>query len=410
MNQPNTGVVTQEASFLKNKPYLSVSLTHFFVDILNNSRTLLVAILAISIGLTNAQVGVALLIYNIGSALSQPFFGLAADRFGPRWLVIGGMSWMIVLYAVGALARDWLALAAITLAGLGSGAVHPSGTKVASETSQSARTQATALFFTAGQTGLFVGPVIAGILIEAYGRTGYLVLPLMALPAVISSWRWVTNKQVSEKLIVSGLSPIFLAKQTGSRLWEQKRTLIPLLVIVVASSTVAIATINFAPKLFTELRYRPSYVGWTAGLFMLGSALGGVIGGTMGDRIGRRPVILIGMLGAVLPLYFYIPADDPWRFLLLFLAGFFAGMPHSVVVITAQSLFPGRRAFASGLTLGIMFFSGAVGTYLVGIIADEIGLATALQSLAILPLIAAFAALFLPRQSAQSLPETSPAT
>jgi FSR family fosmidomycin resistance protein-like MFS transporter len=116
------------------------------------------------------------------------------------------------------------------------------------------------------------------------------------------------------------------------------------------------------------------------------------------------------MLGAILPLYFYIPADDPWRFLLLFLAGFFTGMPHSILVLTAQSLFPGRRAFASGLTLGIMFFSGAVGTYLVGIIADEIGLANALQSLAILPLIAAFAGLFLPRKSAQSLPETSAAT
>jgi FSR family fosmidomycin resistance protein-like MFS transporter len=116
------------------------------------------------------------------------------------------------------------------------------------------------------------------------------------------------------------------------------------------------------------------------------------------------------MLGAVLPLYFYIPADDPWRFLLLLLAGFFVGMPHSVVVITAQSLFPGRRAFASGLTLGIMFFSGAVGTYLVGIVADEIGLATALQSLAILPMIAAIAALLLPKQHTQSLPQTSTAT
>jgi FSR family fosmidomycin resistance protein-like MFS transporter len=410
MNQPNTGVGSQAVSFLKNRPYLSVSLTHFFVDVLNNSRTLLVAILAISIGLTNAQVGVALLIYNIGSALSQPFFGLVADRFGPRWLVIGGMSWMIVLYAVGALAGDWLALVAITLAGLGSGAVHPSGTKVASETSQSARTQATALFFTAGQTGLFVGPILAGLLIEAYGRTGYLVLPLLALSAVIGSWRWVTNKQPQKEPITNKQSPLVSVKHTSSRLWKQKQTIFPLLVITVAVSTVAIATINFAPKLFTETGYRPSYVGWTAGLFMLGSAIGGVIGGMMGDRVGRRPVIFIGMLGAILPLYFYIPADDPWRFLLLFLAGFFTGMPHSILVLTAQSLFPGRRAFASGLTLGIMFFSGAVGTYLVGIIADEIGLANALQSLAILPLIAAFAGLFLPRKSAQSLPETSAAT
>jgi FSR family fosmidomycin resistance protein-like MFS transporter len=84
---------------------------------------------------------------------------------------------------------------------------------------------------------------------------------------------------------------------------------------------------------------------------------------------------------------------------LLLLAGFFGGMPHSVLVIAAQSLLPGRRAFASGLTLGLMFFTGAVGTYLLGVIADEVGLAVALRNAAFLLLLAAVAALVLPKQN-----------
>jgi FSR family fosmidomycin resistance protein-like MFS transporter len=155
-------------------------LTHFFVDVLNNSRTLLVAIVAVSIGLTNAEVGIALLLYNIGSALLQPVFGWMADRFGPRWLVVGGMGWMIGLYGVAAVAPDWPALVAITLAGLGSGAFHPTGAKVAGEVSTTARNQATAVFFTAGQLGLFVGPVLAGGLLDSYGRIGFLALPFLA--------------------------------------------------------------------------------------------------------------------------------------------------------------------------------------------------------------------------------------
>lgn len=391
-------MTTREASFARNPAYLAVSLTHFFVDVLNNSRTLLVALLAVSLGLTNAQVGIALLLYNIGSALSQPVFGWLADRSHPRWFVVGGMAWMITLYGLAAVIPDWPALVAITLAGLGSGAFHPTGTKVASEASHSAQTRATAVFFMAGQMGLFMGPILAGSIIDTFGRTGYLLLPVLALAALISGWLWVTpNPNKVRAVTVTKPATPSVKRRID---WH---TLLPLVVIIMTSSTIGIAAMNFAPKLFTEQGFSPRYVGWSAGLFMLGSAIGGVVGGTLGDRLGRKPPILLGMFGTILPLYFYIPAGDPWRFLLLMLAGFFAGMPHSVLVITAQSLLPGRRALASGLTLGLMFFSGAVGSYLVGVVADQIGLATALQATIVLPLTAIVATLFLPRQATSRL-------
>ena len=46
-----------QATFLRDRSYIAVSLVHFFVDILNNSRSLLVALLAVGMGLSNAQVG-----------------------------------------------------------------------------------------------------------------------------------------------------------------------------------------------------------------------------------------------------------------------------------------------------------------------------------------------------------------
>lgn len=382
-----------QASFLKDRTYQAVSLTHFFVDLLNNTWTILVAIIAVSIGLSNAQVGIALVLYNVGNALSQPFFGALADRFGPRWFVVGGLGWMIGLYSLAAVAEDWVSLIAITLAGIGSGAVHPAATMIASETSDVARTQATGVFFAAGQTGLFLGPILAGLLLELLGWSGYLVLPLLALSALVAGWRYVKNDPRPEVT-----TEIRTHRPKTRDNWRaiSWRTVIPLAIIIVTSSTIGIATINFAPKLFTETGYGPVYIGLTAGLYMMGSAAGGIVGGTIGDRIGQRVAIFTGMVGAIIPLYLYIPAGDPWRFALLLLTGFFAGMPHSVLVIITQGLIPGRRAFASGLILGLMFFSGAIGSYLLGLIADEVGLSTALQALVLLPIIAAITTLFLP--------------
>lgn len=388
-----TSTTVQTAEFLRDRAYVAASGSHFFVDILNNSRTLLVALLAVSLGLSNAQVGIALLLYNVGSALSQPFFGVLADRHGPRWYISGGLAWMVAMYSLAVVWGGWAALAFITLAGFGSGAVHPAGAMVASESSVRARTQATGFFFAAGQTGLFIGPILAGLLLEAFGQPGYLVLPALALSAVVAAWRWVSNQRFTN------LERRELAGSAAERRRLDWRTLVPLTVVIMTSSTIGIATINFAPKLFAEQGYSPAYVGWTAGLYMMGSAVGGITGGALADRINRRLPLLLGMIGAILPLYFYIPAGDPWRFGLLVLSGFFAGMPHSVLVIMVQSLLPGRRAFASGLTLGLMFFSGAIGTYLLGVAADEVGLVTALQALIVLPMTAIVATLSLPRRA-----------
>lgn len=387
------------SDFLKDRIYVSVSLDHFFVDVLNSSRALLVAIIAVSIGLTNAQVGIVLLLYNVGSALSQPFFGLFADRFGPRWPIVGGLGWMVGLYSLAALSGDWLALILLTMAGFGSGAFHPAGTKYASEASQISRTQATGVFFASGQIGLFAGPILAGLVLVLFGRPGYLILPVLAGTALLIGYRWSSNRTAQ---IRAGLDVPEGTQESQTKVDRPSkllRTVLSLMTIIIATSTVSLATINLGSKLFTELGYGALYVGLITGIYMLGSAAGGIVGGTLGDRYGRRLPILVGVLGAFLPFFFYISAPALARPPLLLLAGFFGGMPHSVLVIAAQSLLPGRRAFASGLTLGLMFFTGAVGTYVLGVIADEVGLAIALRNAAFLLLLAAVAALLLPKQN-----------
>lgn len=378
-----------EISYFRNRSYLTTAASHLSIDVLNNGRILLVAILAVSLGMSNAQVGLFLLLYNIGASVSQPLFGWLADRFGARWLVMGGLAWTSLFYVLASVVPEWPALFALTLASLGSGAFHPSGTKIASQTSQTRRNQATAFFFMAGQIGLFLGPILAGALLDGYGRRGFLALPLFGLLVVIAGWRWLVDDvrhggaSAPQERSAPGAQQEGHSRASKPSDWRRElelhRMLPALVIIALAYNTVSFSTQNFAPKLFAEWNYSASYLGWVAGLFMMGSAVGGVVGGSLADRIGGRPVIAVSMVAAVLPVYFYIPAGDVWRFPILLLAGFFGGMPHSIVILQAQALLPDRRALASGLALGFMFLSGALGSYVVGVVADLVGLAVTLQ-------------------------------
>lgn len=383
-----------ETPFIQARPYQAVSITHFCIDVLNSGRNLLIALLAIALGLSNAQVGITLLLYNVGASLSQPLFGWLADRIGPRWLVVGGMGWMTFFFTLAALAGNWLALGALTVAGIGSGMFHPAGTMVASLTSQTARSRATAVFFFAGQMGLFMGPIVAGLALDWHGRTGYVIIPLTTLFAFAYGWLWLTNDAAGLHAEKTERAQARTARVIQRQEWIRRG--IPLTIIILTSSTVSIAAVTFAPKLFTEAGYAQTRVGILSGMLMLGSALGGIVGGAWGDRIAGKWVIVTGMVGLIVPIYLYIPAAGLVQPALLLLAGFFVGMPHTILVLNVQSLFPGRRALASGLALGLMFAGGALGSYFLGLLADQIGLATALQYTAVLPIIAAFTALVLP--------------
>ena len=102
-------------------------------------------------------------------------------------------------------------------------------------------------------------------------------------------------------------------------------------------------------------------------------------------------------------MYYYPVVSGFAVYALVFLAGFFNGGSHAVIVVIAQSLLPNRRALASGLTMGFMFASGALGSYLIGLAADYYSLVNAMQINGLLCLLAAGLSLVLRRDDKKTL-------
>jgi FSR family fosmidomycin resistance protein-like MFS transporter len=65
-------------------------------------------------------------------------------------------------------------------------------------------------------------------------------------------------------------------------------------------------------------------------------------------------------------------------------------------VVIAQALLPGRPAFASGVTLGYLFGTGAVAAWVVGLLADVWGLTLVIQAGAAIGVLTAILAFLLP--------------
>ena len=68
---------------------MAVSTTHFAVDLLGSQMSILMAFFALSLGLSNTEIGLVLGGYSFVSAISQPLFGWLIDRVGPRWIAPG---------------------------------------------------------------------------------------------------------------------------------------------------------------------------------------------------------------------------------------------------------------------------------------------------------------------------------
>ena len=379
---------------LRNRSRLTNSLGHMFVDVFASITPVMLAFLSVPMSLTNAQIALAASLFTFFSSLLQPAFGWLADRYGSRWLGAGGLLWLMVFMSLVMVAGERgtfsLVVILLCLAGVGSAAFHPQGVMNAANVEQSRQTTGVSMFFFFGNVGMTLGPALTGLILTYAGPSSFPLLAVAGLPVV-----WLlatsTHSAAQPRNPDDSSSP-----SSQSRAPLAFGVVVALTALVVLRSWATFTTITFLPKFYQELGWGPARYGLVASIWTLGSALGNVLGGPAADRWGRRLVVSIS-LGLIVPLLLFLPyARGTTPFVVAALGGVLCGLSFSVVVVLAQTLLPGGKGFASGITMGAMFASGAAGNIVSGWIADDFGLTRSLQSLAFVALGAALCAQVLP--------------
>jgi FSR family fosmidomycin resistance protein-like MFS transporter len=116
-------------------------------------------------------------------------------------------------------------------------------------------------------------------------------------------------------------------------------------------------------------------------------ALGTIIGGPIGDRIGRKRVIWVSILG-VAPFSVVLPHVGLFATAALSMViGFILASAFSAILVYAQELMPGRVGMIAGLFFGLAFGIAGIGSAILGKLADHQGINFVFQVCAFLPLI-----------------------
>ncbi len=379
-------------SLLFDSAFFAAALSHLAIDLLNAERPVLLAALSGPLGLTNAVIGLISMGYTLSGSLFQPLFGWLADRIGARLLAAFGLAWLALMFGLAVLLPGNEALLFLVLGGIGSASFHPAGAMEATAIGQAqivpSESTAVSIFFLFGQVGYTIAPAIGGPIIDRWGTAGLAVLVPLAFPiAANAGLRFKRLKPVDRH------APARPAR-SGALPW----------VGIVSFAGVALlqswATSNlttFLPKFYSDRGLSATWYGAIAAVFMAGTAIGGVSGGWLGDRVDRRWITFVTMALAAAPLLLLpLSVAIGWAFGFSFLAGFLTGVSYSLIIVSGQSLIPGQPGLASGLALGFTFASGSIGTLTSGVLADHSGFGAVFASSAVISLLAALLALWLP--------------
>ena len=379
----------------------AASFCHLLNDMLQSLLPAVYPILRGNFDLSFLQVGMLTLIYQLTASLIQPFIGAYTDKRPlPYSLPVGMGSSAVGLLILSFAPNYAMLLVGSMFLGLGSSIFHPETSRIARLASRGAHGLGQSLFQVGGNFGSALGPLAAAFVVLPKGQHGLSWFGFAALVGII---------------ILSGLGHWYKtnghakrpAKTAPVRHSSLSRTgvlkAIAVLMALLFSKYVYLASFTSYYIFYLQNKFGVSTkTGQICQfLFFAAVAVGTIAGGPIGDRIGRKLVIWVSILG-VLPFTLALPyAGYSATLGLSVVIGLLLSSAFPAMVVYGQDLLPGRVGMVAGLFFGLAFGIGGLGAASLGVVADWRGIQFVYWICSFLPALGIFAA-FLPNLSGPS--------
>jgi FSR family fosmidomycin resistance protein-like MFS transporter len=374
-----------------------ISVSHLLNDTVQSLIPAIYPMLKTAFALSFAQVGLLTLAQQLTASVLQPIVGWYTDRRPMPYSLVIGMAFSLVGLLLLARAPTFAAiLVAALLMGIGSAVFHPESSRVARMASGGRHGLAQSVFQVGGNIGSSFGPLLGAFLVLPRGQSSIAWCALLALLAMVVLWKiggwhrtWRQQARVAPVESMSRPRVQVSPRRVG---WS-----LAILAALIFSKYFYLASLSSYYTFYLIEKFHASVRDAQIELFVFlaAVAVGTILGGPIGDRIGRKLVIWVSILG-VLPFTLLLPyANLFWTPILTVVIGLILASAFSAIVVYAQELVPGRVGLISGVFFGFAFGMGGLGAAVLGQMADVIGIEAVYRLCAFLPAIGLLAA-FLP--------------
>lgn len=385
-----TAVAGPAAAAPRLRPVMAVlgaaGLSHGMNDLLQSLIPAVYPVLKSEFALDFGQIGLITLTFQLTASLLQPFVGAYTDRNPkPYSLPLGMCVTLAGLVLLSAAPNFPLILLAAGMVGVGSSIFHPEASRVARIASGGRYGFAQSVFQVGGNGGTALGPLLAAFIVVPNGQRSIVWFALVALVAVV---------------VLTGMSRWYAARLGDARKKPVRSSVegLPRRQVVVAVFVLMLLVFSKYIYLSSLTSYYTFYLITKFGLskqdalvhlfiFLGAVAVGTALGGPIGDRIGRKPVIWVSILG-VLPFTLLLPyADLTWTTVLSVVIGVILASAFSAILVFAQEMMPTKVGMISGLFFGFAFGMAGLGAAVLGIVADHTGIVVVYRLCSFLPVL-----------------------
>ena len=376
----------------------ALSTSHMINDMMQSLILAMYPILKGDFHLSFGQIGLITLTFQLTASLLQPLIGLYTDKRPTPYSLPCGMACTLCGLLLLAFAPNFATvLLAAAFVGMGSAIFHPESSRIARLASGGQHGLAQSVFQVGGNTGTAIGPLIAAAVIVPFGQRSiawFGLAALLGIALLLQVSRWYAAQQATAGAAAR-------ARKAAAAPYPRKVVVgaIAVLLVLIFSKYFYMAGLSSFYTFYLIEKFGLSVQSAQVHLFifLFASAVGTLLGGPVGDRIGRKPVIWVSILG-VAPFALLLPHVDLfWTTALTIAIGLILSSAFSAILVYAQELMPGKVGTVSGLFFGFAFGMGGLGAAVLGLVADRTSISFVYQAIAWLPLLGIVAAL-LPRR------------
>lgn len=366
----------------------ALSFCHLLNDAIQALIPAIYPLLKESFQLNFTQIGLITLTFQMVGSVFQPVVGFYTDKYPkPYSLVFGmGMTWCGLILL--ALAPTYgVVLLAAGLVGAGSAVFHPESSRMARLASGGRHGFAQSLFQVGGNAGTAIGPLLAAGVIVPYGQRHILWfsgLALAGLMVMSNVGRWYQARLAEA------------ARRGPQPATEPSRVSRPMLALAMGvllllmfSKFIYFASMTNYYTFYLIHRFGVSVQHSQIFLFLfLGAGAAGTLaGGPIGDRIGRKQVIWLSILG-IAPFALILPyVNLVWTALLSAVIGAIMASAFPAILVYATELVPTKVGLIAGLFFGLAFGLAGIGSAVLGKLADATSIEFVMFACSFLPLL-----------------------